>query len=203
MNSEQDLIQKLMVSKKIMDKHNDIGRGQARDINMGGDGYSSPMVEDFQAPSAKYNLPQEFLQEQQMSTPKVNSNIPMEDRIASSKLPDEIKRLMMEHPIQQPTMGTATGSVLSDELVEKASRLMNTNAKGDVVRESKTTQRPQKQESSDMSGLKDLIRETMEDVLHENGLLVESESKSSDVFKFRVGQHIFEGKVTKIRKIAK
>jgi len=110
---------------------------------------------------------------------------------------------MMEHPIQQPTMGTATGSVLSDELVEKASRLMNTNAKGDVVRESKTTQRPQKQESLDMSGLKDLIRETMEDVLHENGLLVESESKSSDVFKFRVGQHIFEGKVTKIRKIAK
>jgi len=203
MNSEQDLMQRLMVSKKIMDKHNDIGRGQARDINMGGDGYSSPMVEDFQAPSAKYNLPQEFLQEQQMSTPKVNSNIPMEDRIASSKLPDEIKRLMMEHPIQQPTMGTATGSVLSDELVEKASRLMNTNAKGDVVRESKTTQRPQKQESSDMSGLKDLIRETMEDVLHENGLLVESESKSSDVFKFRVGQHIFEGKVTKIRKIAK
>jgi hypothetical protein len=203
MNSEQDLMQRLMVSKKIMDKHNDIGRGQARDINMGGDGYSSPMVEDFQAPSAKYNLPQEFLQEQQMSTPKVNSNIPMEDRIASSKLPDEIKRLMMEHPIQQPTMGTATGSVLSDELVEKASRLMNTNAKGDVVRESKTTQRPQKQESLDMSGLKDLIRETMEDVLHENGLLVESESKSSDVFKFRVGQHIFEGKVTKIRKIAK
>jgi hypothetical protein len=203
MNSEQDLMQRLMVSKKIMDKHNDIGRGQARDINMGGDGYSSPMVEDFQAPSAKYNLPQEFLQEQQMSAPKVNPNIPMEDRIASSKLPDEIKRLMMEHPIQQPTMGTATGSVLSDELVEKASRLMNTNAKGDVVRESKTTQRPQKQESLDMSGLKDLIRETMEDVLHENGLLVESESKSSDVFKFRVGQHIFEGKVTKIRKIAK
>jgi len=203
MNSEQDLMQRLMVSKKIMDKHNDIGRGQARDINMGGDGYSSPMVEDFQAPSAKYNLPQEFLQEQQMSVPKVNPNIPMEDRIASSKLPDEIKRLMMEHPIQQPTMGTATGSVLSDELVEKASRLMNTNAKGDVVRESKTTQRPQKQESLDMSGLKDLIRETMEDVLHENGLLVESESKSSDVFKFRVGQHIFEGKVTKIRKIAK
>jgi hypothetical protein len=203
MNSEQDLMQRLMVSKKIMDKHNDIGRGQARDINMGGDSHSSPMVEDFQVPSAKYNLPQEFLQEQQMSTPKVNSNIPMEDRIASSKLPDEIKRLMMEHPIQQPTMGTATGSVLSNELVEKASRLMNTNAKGDVVRESKTTQRPQKQESLDMSGLKDLIRETMEDVLHENGLLVESESKSSDVFKFRVGQHIFEGKVTKIRKIAK
>ena len=140
MNSEQDLMQRLMVSKKIMDKHNDIGRGQARDINMGGDGYSSPMVEDFQAPSAKYNLPQEFLQEQQMSAPKVNPNIPMEDRIASSKLPDEIKRLMMEHPIQQPNMGVSTGSVLSNELVEKASRLMNTNAKGDTIQQRKPQQ---------------------------------------------------------------
>ena len=204
MNSEQDLMQKLMVSKKIMDKHNDIGRGQARDISMGNEGYSSPMVEDYQAPAAKYNLPQEFLQEQQISTPKVNSNIPMEDRIASSKLPDEIKRLMMEHPIQQPTMGTATNSVLSDELVEKASRLMNTNAKGDVVRENKTPQRQQSsQQTFNMSELKDIIRETMEDVLHENGLLVESESKSSDMFKFRVGQHIFEGKVIKVKKIAK
>jgi len=32
MNSEQDLIRKLMVSKKIMDKHNTMERGQAKDI---------------------------------------------------------------------------------------------------------------------------------------------------------------------------
>jgi hypothetical protein len=43
----------------------------------------------------------------------------------------------------------------------------------------------------------------MEEVLHENGLLVESESKSNEMFKFRVGQHLFEGKVVKIKKIAK
>jgi hypothetical protein len=42
----------------------------------------------------------------------------------------------------------------------------------------------------------------VEDVLKENGLLVESTKKSNDVFKFRVGQHIFEGKVTKVRKIS-
>ena len=99
MNSEAELLQKLMISKKIMEKHDDIGRGQARDVNMGN---SAPMVESYEAPAAKYNLPQEFMQEQQM-TKQVNSNVPMEDRIASSKLPDEIKRLMMEHPIQQPS----------------------------------------------------------------------------------------------------
>ena len=50
--------------------------------------------------------------------------------------------------------------------------------------------------------IKSIVRETVEDVLKENGLLVESTKKSNDVFKFRVGQHIFEGKVTKVRKVS-
>jgi hypothetical protein len=43
----------------------------------------------------------------------------------------------------------------------------------------------------------------MEDVLSENGLLIESETKSSEMFKFRVGQHLFEGKVLKVKKMTK
>lgn len=206
MNSEDELLQRLVISKKIMEKHNDMGRGQARDINMGGESYSSPMVEEYQAPAAKYNLPQEFMQEQQIASRPINDNIPLQDRIASSRLPDEIKKLMMEHPIQQPNMGAASGAVLSDDLVEKASRLMNTNAKGDQINET-VVRRQQKQASQSVGisadEIRDIVRETVEEVLHENGLLVESESKSSDVFKFRVGQHIFEGKVMKVKKIAK
>jgi hypothetical protein len=48
-----------------------------------------------------------------------------------------------------------------------------------------------------------VVRETVEEVLSENGLLVENESKSSDMFKFRVGQHLFEGKVLKVKKMSK
>lgn len=201
MNSEAELLQKLMISKKIMEKHDDIGRGQARDVNMGN---SAPMVESYEAPAARYNLPQEFMQEQQI-TRQTNSNVPMEDRIASSKLPDEIKRLMMEHPIQQPTMGVNSGAVLSDDLVEKASRLMNSNVKGEPIRESKSTKQSQPKQSIGIGAdeIRDIIRETVEEVLHENGLLIESETRSNDVFKFRVGQHLFEGKVTKVKKIAK
>ena len=44
---------------------------------------------------------------------------------------------------------------------------------------------------------------TRDALLKENGLLVESESRSSDLFKFRVGQHLFEGKVLKVKKMAK
>jgi len=204
MNSEQDLMQKLMVSKKIMDKHNDIGRGNARNVSSN-DGYSSPMVESYEAIPAQYNIPQEFMQETQRPVTQSNSNVPIGDRIANSKLPDEIKRLMMEHPIQQPTMGMASGAVLSDELVEKASRLMNKKSNQQPISENKRQQAPTQQTQNSLSAddIRSIVRETMEEVLHENGLLVESESKSNEMFKFRVGQHLFEGKVVKIKKIAK
>jgi hypothetical protein len=203
MSAENDLMQKLMISKQIMEKHNNMGRGQNPDM---GD-YSTPMVESFQPVNATYNLPNDILQETQTSRPiQAPSGPPTADRISNSKLPDEIKRLMMEHPIQQPTMGMGTGSALSDELIEKASRLMKTNAKGDVVNEQTQKRQPQQvQQSVGLSAndIRDIVRETVEDVLKENGLLVESESRSSDMFKFRVGQHLFEGKVNKVKKMSK
>ena len=198
MNSEQDLIQKLMISKKIMEKHNGMGRnGIQSPTNM-----SAPMVEDYQPVQATYNLPQEFVSEQEITKP-INNGPMTSDRIMGSKLPDEIKKLMLEHPIQQPTMGVGSGT-LSNELVEKASRLMNTDAKGDII-ESKQPKRVQQQINNgiDANSIREIVRETVEDVLRENGLLTESETKSNEIFKFRVGQHIFEGKLVRVKKIAK
>jgi hypothetical protein len=195
MGTEQDLIQKLMISKKIMEKHNEMGRGHSQ-----GNSLTSPMVEDYSPVKGTYNLPQDLLSESELPTNRMSSETPTEDRIYNSKLPDEIKRLMIEHPIQQPNMGASNGSVLSNELIEKASRLMNTNAKGDLV------QQPRKQqvsESTSNGDLKKIIRETMEEVLKENGLLTESESKSNELFRFRVGDHIFEGKIVRVKKISK
>ena len=203
MNSENDLMQNLMISKQIMDKHNNMDRGNSRNINMNSEGFSSPMVENYEAPAAKYNIPQEF---QQQAPQQTRSNGPIEDRIASSKLPDEIKRLMLEHPIQQPSMGLSTGSVLSEELIEKASRLMNTSPKGDPYKENQQQSKKVQtnyQSQIDINEIKKVVRETVEEVLQENGLLVESESKSSDMFKFRVGQHLFEGKVLNVKKMSK
>jgi hypothetical protein len=39
------------------------------------------------------------------------------------------------------------------------------------------------------------------EALRENGLLVEETEKTNESFSFRVGSHIFEGKVTKVKKI--
>jgi hypothetical protein len=97
--------------------------------------------------------------------------------------------------------------VLSDDLVEKASRLMNTKPKETQINESTPIRQSAQQQASSSSltanQIRDIVRETVEGVLKENGLLVESESRSEDLFKFRVGQHLFEGKVNKIKKMSK
>lgn len=203
MNTEQDLINKLLISKKIMEKHNDMGRGQSAGVYN-----TSPSVEEYQPVQGSYNIPQEYLSEGQLNMTQPSSNLtkPMEvtnDKILGSKLPDEIKKLMMEHPIQQPNNPLNT-STLSNELVEKASRLMNVNAKGETVNENKKQitnyERPQGLVSAD--DIRSIVRETITEVLKENGLLTESTKKTNEVFKFRVGHHLFEGKLTKVRKIS-
>lgn len=210
MNSEQELFEKLKISKKIMEKHNSMDRGQQQDFNnqsynSPNQNYKSPVLENFQPPQSTYNIPQEYMQEYSQPTTQVNSNLPLEDRIAKSKLPDEIKRLMIEHPIQQPTMGVSSNPQLSNDLIEKASRLMNITPKGNTNQQQKPQQQQTQQTNTNISpnDIREIIRETMEDVLKENGLLVESETRSGDLFKFRVGQHLFEGKVLKVKKLSK
>jgi len=210
MTNELSLMEKLAVSKKIMDAHNRIPTGGASQ-SMGS--YNTPTVENYEPVRGTYNIPQEFLQESEQIAQPYLSSIPKAptmpqpltaDRVMSSKLPDAIKRLMIEHPIEVPnSMGG--GSVLSDELVEKASRLMN--LKGDQQPKqsvNEQTKRPQQAQSPNfnMKELKSMLREVVEEVLQENGILTESEQKSNEVISFKVGKHIFEGKVTKIKKIS-
>ena len=111
---------------------------------------------------------------------------------------------MIEHPIQQPSSMGGGGSVLSNELVEKAARLM----KNDVANNTnpyqpkkQSIQEYSRQQDTNSSLDRDTLKEVIKEVLSENGLLVESTSKSNDMFQFRVGSHIFEGKVTKIKKV--
>jgi hypothetical protein len=108
---------------------------------------------------------------------------------------------MIEHPIEQPaSMGG--GATLSNDLVEKAARLMNTDARGNQPKQKVQEQSQPQSSNFNMKELKSMLREVVEEVLQENGILSESEQKSNEVFSFKVGKHIFEGKVTKIKKIS-
>ena len=191
------LMQKLMISKQIMDKHNEMGRGNAKpSMN------ESAPLETFNVPQAKYNIPSEFMQQppQNVSVPRqAPSGPPTIDAIKNSRLPDEIKKLMIEHPIEKPQQQSVG---LSDELIEKASRLMkeqSNNYTPDSAKP-KTTQSPKI--SNEPSDLKKMIKEAVRETLKEQGLISESTEKTNEIFSFKVGKHIFEVKITKVKKIS-
>jgi hypothetical protein len=203
-------MEKLALSKAIMDK----AEGIKNTGSMSG-GLPPTSLQQFDAPAAKYNIPSEFLQETSSPSQPYLSEIPREntkpvgvptvDAIKNSKLPEEIKKLMMEHPIAQPQQQTTT---ISNELVEKATRLMKKNEGGYLPESAKTpsSTKPIQQQSNttniDYKLIKKMINEAVNEALHENGLIVESTEKSNEIFTFKVGKHIFEGKVTKIKKMS-
>ena len=55
------------------------------------------------------------------------------------------------------------------------------------------------------SMIRDVVRDTVRDVVREElkeaGMLVESTSNSNDTIQFKVGNHLFVGKVNKIKKL--
>ena len=208
--NENDLMSRLVASKAIMDNPK-----FTKSRNTMNDGLPPTSLQDFDVPNAKYNIPQEFLQESPSMSqpylselPKVNTKpvgVPSVDAIKSSKLPDEIKRLMIEHPIAQAQQ-QGGGATLSDDLIERASRLMKNENSNNYIPESvkpKTQQQPQTQSTSqiDYKLIKKMIREAVDEALQENGLMVESSEKANEMLSFKVGKHVFEGKVTKIKKL--
>lgn len=193
-------LEKIMMSKAIMDKHNQMDNGSTPK----GKVKANPMMENFDLPNVKYNIPEDMLgdssknpqlmQQTAASNQFMNNPYPTasSEAIKKSRLPDAIKKLMMEFPIEKPaSMGSSV--TLSNELVERASRLMGTNKK-QIVEQS--TPQP------DTNTLRKLLEDVVKKVLSENGLLVESVEKSNDNFKFQVGKHLFEGKLTKIKKLS-
>ena len=196
-----DLMQKLAVSKKIMDKHNGTPRNQS--------GGSLPMSENI---NATYNVPQDMLQQQvpQQQVPQsTNNGGPVtENAIKNSKLPDDIKKLMLENPIVQPQ---SNGPALTDDIIQGATRLMNNNTPpqisplqnegNNVISNSSTIQN-----NGDLKQMiRDVVRDTVRDVVREelksSGIVTEGNQKVNETLSLRVGKHVFEGKVLKVKKV--
>ena len=202
------LMEKLALSKAIMDKTDGI-----KSSNSMNGGLPPTSLQQFDVPNAKYNIPSEFLQEGPSQQTQYLSSVPREntkpvgnptvDAIKNSKLPDEIKRLMMEHPIGQPQQQPTT---ISNELIEKASRLMKDNSNNYIPDSAKPKQVQTQPIPSvgniDYNVIQKMITEAVNNALRENGLLMESSEKSNELFTFKVGKHVFEGKVNKIKKMS-
>lgn len=148
-----------------------------------------------------YNIPQNIVNENQ--APK---NVPVdpmskslnESSIMGSNLPDEIKKLMIDNPIQKPDQG---GVTLSNDIIEGAAKLINQNKKSPQAQISKI-----KENDVDLRNMiRDIVRDTVKDVIKEELsdkiILSESGKDTKEKLVFKVGNHLFEGVVTKIKKI--
>ena len=201
-----DLMQKLAVSKKIMEKHNSTPRAQ---------GGSLPMSENV---NASYNIPQDMLQQppqqqqqqqqQTISQPSMSSEPVTENAIKNSKLPDAIKKLMLDNPIAQPQSSVPA---LSNDIIEGAARLMKNNSTP-KPNELVNTQQPLKEATSSTyinddlkQMIRDVVRDTVRDVVREelksSGMVTEGNQKVNETLSLRVGKHVFEGKVLKVKKV--
>ena len=107
---------------------------------------------------------------------------------------------MIEHPIQQPAFNGG-GPVLSDDVIEGAARLMGR----EKTNESKSAPVSQTNNSDLKQMIRDVVRDTVRDVVREElqsaGLLSEGTQNTNETLSLRVGKHIFEGKVLKIKKV--
>jgi len=195
-----DLAAKLAMAKKFMDKHDEL------DGKKSGRSFVSDVVNEYDEPiNVKYDLGDIDIETNYLpSNPammeafsSVNITKPVsdgitEDKIKNTKLPDEIKRMLLEHPPVTPQSNASAS--LDADTIRKARSLMGENSTTAAQ-----SQKPQK--SVNLNGdIKSILKEVVKEVLQENGLLLESERSSKEKFKFRIGNHLFIGNIEKIKK---
>jgi hypothetical protein len=184
--SQNDLMKKLVQAKKVMNKVD------------GGD-YERGHVNE----SMLLSSPEDVMNNTEyQSTPTRPIGSPSIDKIQNSKLPDAIKRAMIESPIQQMNQ-ISLNDTLDMDFIKGAKRLMEQEG----VATKKQQVQPQRQQSSggniDMGAIAVLIENTIRKVLDEklNQILTaQTTSTINENLVLKVGDSIFKGKITGVNK---
>lgn len=222
--TENDLMMRLVQAKKIMNKvdNGDYETGQINEQVL----RSSPedldssqqMIPQRMAPQRMMPQPMDYqmggydfpMMEEVRPAPTrpVSSNTLDINRIHNTKLPEHIKKLMIEHPIQQPQQISLADS-LDINFVNKARKLMEQEGVGPS--KPKTTQRPQqtqivhsKQDVNEIvTALTPIIENTIRKIMDEklNQLLTAQKTTSiNESLVVKVGDSVFSGKITKVNR---
>ena len=179
--SSNDLMQKLVNAKKVMNKV-DGGNFERGHIN------ESLLLSD----------PNELMESQipqQTNTRPVGT--PSADKIQNSKLPDAIKKAMMENPIPQISLSES----LDMDFVKGAKRLME--QEGVSTKKSQPQQRTSIGANIDMNAIAVLIENTVRKVMDEklNQILTAQQTQSiNENLVLKVGDSVFKGKITGVNK---
>ena len=183
--SQNDLMKKLVQAKKVMNKV-DGGNYERGHVN------ESMLLSD----------PSELMESQipqQVNTRPVGGNMNI-DKIQNSKLPDAIKKAMIDHPIEQ-MQSISLNETLDMDFVKGAKRLME--QEGVSSKKSQPQQRQSSGGNIDMNAIAILIENTVRKVMDEKLNQILSASTTSSINEnlvLKVGDSIFKGKITGVNK---
>ena len=180
--TQNDLMKRLVQAKKVMNKVDD-GNYERGHVNE----------------EILRSAPEEIAQNQNItpSAPTRPVGVPNSDRIHQSKLPDAIKRAMIENPIPQISLG----ETLDMNFVQGAKRLME--QEGVSTKKSTQSKSQSYQSNIDMNAIAVLIENTVRKVLDEklNQLLTAQQTTTiNENLVLKVGDSVFKGKITGVNK---
>jgi len=184
--STNDLMQRLVQAKKVMDK---VQTGSFEKGNIDESLITLPSEETSQnIPTRKPNLK--------------STNPPSIEKIQQSKLPDAIKKAMIENPIPQITLNDG----IDLDLVKGAKKLMEREGmitKKQTSNGSSTNTVASINQTDLISALTPIIENVVRKVMDEklNQILTASQTQSmNENLVLKVGDSIFKGKITGVNK---
>lgn len=185
--SENDLMHKLVQAKKVMNKV-DSGNFEKGQVNE----------------NILFSSPEEVAQLNDVPQKKpVQNNMINVDKINNSKLPDVIKKAMIENPIPQISLNDSVSTDFlqgAKKLMEREGLSKKSSQKPQVVQGYQTTNTSS---GIDMGSLTTLIENTIRKVLDEklNQILTAQQTATiNENLVLKVGDSIFKGKITGVNK---
>ena len=180
--SSNDLMKRLVQAKKVMNK-------------VDGGNYERGHIDENILRSSPEDVANNM--QLQSNTPQRPMGVPSVDRIQNSKLPDAIKRAMIESPIPQISLS----DTLDMDFVKGAKRLME--QEGVSTRPSAQPKQTIVNNNIDMTAMAVLIENTVRKVMDEklNQILSAQQTQSiNENLVLKVGDSIFKGKITGVNK---
>jgi hypothetical protein len=183
--SQNDLMMKLVQAKKVMNKV-ETGSFERGNVN------ETILRSDPDELSEQYSQQPQVRQQQ---TQQTNVN-----KIMESKLPDAIKRAMIDNPIPQISLTDS----LDINFVEKTKRLMESEGVSTKKPTNKQQSNPQTYNNSDLVPIiENIVRKTVTEILDAklNQILTAQQTLSiNENLVLKVGDSIFKGKITGVNK---
>jgi hypothetical protein len=188
--SANSLMEKLAKASKVMQKveGGNFTRGNVNESMLSDDmGYEHGLNSN--------GIPEQF-QPQQYNVPNLDAS-----KIQNSKLPDAIKKAMMENPISQISLG----ETLDMDFVKGAKRLIEQENRANNPSKSNQQSKPVQNVGGniDMNAIAVLIENTVRKVMDEklNQILTaQTTSTINENLVLKVGDSIFKGKITGVNK---